>query len=196
MTWMPGNFLRRHPVASGCSSKAASSVLSPMRCRISRVIAPVPAPSSTTICADFKSFGGTIALASAGELGATAPTVSGRRKNAEIKCQYSDGDELSGRAGVFIDGLDSWEAVLTAGWVAVDGSLIGGGAANSSMRMFCAGGQTCGAKHSAGNPCGTTVGRTWCAWQAAEFELSLNGQVRGDDVFPAILRFAQHDEPF
>jgi hypothetical protein len=99
-----------------------------------------------------------MALAKAGELGATAPTVNGRRRNAEIKCQYSAGDELGERAGVFTNEAGRLEGSFVTGRVAIDGFLIGDGASGCSKGCFHVGGLLSGAKHNEGNPCGINVG--------------------------------------
>jgi hypothetical protein len=80
-----------------------------------------------------------MALARAGELGATAPTVKGRRKNAEIKCQYSAGDELGERACVFTNEAGRVEGSLVTGRVAMDGFLMSDGADGCSMGWFYVG---------------------------------------------------------
>jgi hypothetical protein len=100
-----------------------------------------------------------MALARAGELGATAPTVNGRRKNAEIKCQYSAGDGLGERACVFTSEAGRVEGVFVTGRVAMDGFLMGVSAGGCSMEGFHVRRKPRGAKHNEGNPCGTTVGR-------------------------------------
>jgi hypothetical protein len=77
-----------------------------------------------------------MALARAGELGATEPMVNGWRKNAEIKCQYSAGDGLGERAGVFTSEAGRVEGSFVTGRVAMDGFLMGGGADGCLMEGF------------------------------------------------------------
>ena len=80
-----------------------------------------------------------MALARAGELGATDPIVNGRRKNAEIKCQYSAGDELGERAGVSPNDAGRAEGSLVTGRLAMDGFLMGYSTDNFSMGWFYVG---------------------------------------------------------
>jgi hypothetical protein len=77
-----------------------------------------------------------MALAKAGELGATEPIVNGRRKNAEIKCQYSAGDGLGERTGVFTNEAGRVVESLVTGRVAMDGFLMGYSADSCSMGWF------------------------------------------------------------
>jgi hypothetical protein len=80
-----------------------------------------------------------MALARAGELGATDPIVNGRRKNAEIKCQYSAGDGLGERAGVSPNEAGRAEESVVTGRVAMDGFLMGDDAGGCSMGWFYVG---------------------------------------------------------
>jgi hypothetical protein len=99
-----------------------------------------------------------MALARAGELGATAPIVNGRRKNAEIKCQYSAGDEFGERAGVSPNEAGRAEGSLVTGRVAMDGFLMGISAGDCSTERFHVRRKLRDAKHNEGNPCGIKVG--------------------------------------
>ncbi|MGA3006605.1 MAG: hypothetical protein ABSE59_01820 [Opitutaceae bacterium] len=110
-----------------------------------------------------------MALANAGELGATAPTVNGRRKKAEMKCQYSAGDEANERVVGLTTETGRAGVLLAAGWLAIHGLLISIVAAGGSEGCFCAGQRRRDAKHGGEKTCAVMVALPFLTLQAAQY---------------------------